>query len=110
MKEDKLIIYAFGLSLAFLVISGLTAFLSLPTDAGDLILRFDNFQNEVVWSGGVGIFYGILGVVLVMAIINLMLANYIYDKEKFLSYVFAIGTTIITFLFLVATGSIAFIN
>lgn len=110
MKKDKFIIYTFGISLAFLVISGLTAFLGLPTETGDLILRFSNFEEEGIWRGGVSIFYGILSLVLVMAAVNFILARYIYDREKFLSYVLAAGTAVITFLFLIATGSIAFLN
>ncbi|MFH1694666.1 MAG: hypothetical protein ABH880_02850 [Patescibacteria group bacterium] len=110
MRKDKFIIYTFGFSLFFLVASSLTAFLGFPTGMGDLILRFDNFHNEVVWAGEISIFYGILAVVIAMAIINLILANYVYEREKILAYIFGVGTTIITFLFLIATGSLSFIN
>ncbi|MDD5710504.1 MAG: hypothetical protein PHV43_00145 [Candidatus Colwellbacteria bacterium] len=110
MLKDKFIIYIFSLSLAPLVISGLVAFFGLPIGAGNLILRFDNLHNEVTWAGSVSTFYGILGVVLVISAINFALAKHIYEKEKFISYAFAVGTGMITLLFLIAAGSIAFIN
>jgi len=108
--KDRFIIYVFGLSLAFLVASGLTAFIGLPVGSGNLILRFDNLHNEVIWTGGPSVFYGILGMAVVISAINFMLAKYIYEKERFVSYIFAVGTGIITLLFLIAAGTIAFIN
>jgi len=110
VRQDKTIVYTFSLSLSFIVIGGVIAFLGLPTGSGDLILRFDNFHNEVIWTGSIAIYYGILGTVLAISVINLVLAKYVYDKEKFLSYVLAVGNTAITLLFLIATGAIALIN
>ena len=110
MLKDKFIVYVFSLSFAFLVISGLVAFVGLPTGSGNLILRFDNFHNEVIWAGSVSIFYGILGTTIIISAINFMLAKHIYEKEKFVSYIFTVGTGIITLLFLIAAGSIALIN
>ena len=108
--KDKFIICVFGLGLVFLVISGLVAFMGLPTGSGNLILRFDNFHDAVVWSGSVSVFYGILGMTAIISAINFILAKHIYEKEKFISYMLAVGTGIITLLFLIAAGSIAFIN
>jgi hypothetical protein len=110
MIRDKFIIYTFGASIVLLLISGLVAFVGLPTGSGNLILRFDNFHNSVIWAGSIGIFYGILGVIVAVAVINFALAKHIYEKEKFLSYILAVGTGVITLLFLIATGSLAFIN
>jgi hypothetical protein len=86
------------------------AFIGLPTGLGNLILRFDNLHDAVVWADSSNVFYGILGITLVLSVINLLLAKHIYEKEKFVSYILAVGTGIITFLFLIATSSIAFIN
>jgi hypothetical protein len=110
MLRDKFIIYIFGVSIALLLVSGLVAFVGLPTGSGNLILRFDNFHNAVIWAGSIGVFYGILGVMIAIAVINFALAKHIYEKEKFLSYMLAVGTGVVTFLFLIATGSLAFIN
>lgn len=92
------------------VLSVFVALLGLPTGAGDVIIRFDNYHNEVLWAGSIGLFFGVIGVIVVMVLLNLFLARHIYEKERFLAYVLAAGTATVTFLFLVATLGIAFIN
>jgi hypothetical protein len=108
--KDKFIVRVFACCLALLVLSGLVVFLGLPTGSGDLILRFDNFRDTVVWAGDIGVVYGILGMVVIITLINFMLAKHIYEKEKFLSYVFAVGTGVVTLFFLIAVALMALIN
>ena len=110
MKRDKLILTFFGLSGFMILLSGIAALLAIPSDAGDIIIRFDNYHNEVVWAGSLGLFFGVIGTMLLVVILNLILVRHIYDKERFLAYLLSAGTTAITFLFLVATLGIAFIN
>ncbi|MDP3953576.1 MAG: hypothetical protein Q8P99_02030 [bacterium] len=110
MIKDKLILTFFGLSGLMLLISGLVALVGLPSDAGDIIIRFDNYHNEVIWAGSLGLFFGVIGVMLVTVVLNLILVRHIYDKERFLAYLLSSGTLAVAFLFLVATLGIAFIN
>ncbi|MEX2054254.1 MAG: hypothetical protein WD883_01820 [Candidatus Colwellbacteria bacterium] len=110
MTKDKLILSLFGSSGLMLLISALVALMGLPSGAGNIIIRFDNYHNEVVWAGSLGLFFGVIGVMLTVAILNLALVKHIYDKERFLAYLLSAGTLAVTFLFLVATLGIALIN
>jgi len=110
VKKDKLVLILFGFSFFMVVASAVVALVGLPIGAGDVIIRFDNYHNEVVWAGSFGLFFGVIGVVLFMVVLNLLLAHHIYNRERFLSYILGAGTSAVTFLFFVATLGIAFIN
>ncbi|OGY57273.1 MAG: hypothetical protein A2Y84_00925 [Candidatus Colwellbacteria bacterium RBG_13_48_8] len=110
MLRDGALVLLFGSSIALLIISSLLASLGLPLASGELILRFDKFRDEVVWTGGVGTYYGIWGILAVIILINAFLCHQVYDKVKILAYVIGVGTLTVTVLFLIATGHITALN
>ena len=111
MIRNKLIISLFGGSLLLLIISALIGFTGLPQEAGGpLIIRFDTTGNQIAILGGVGTFFGLLGVAAAIIIINFILAMEVYDKERFLSYILASSTLAITLLFLVVAYTITAAN
>ena len=108
--KDKQINLYFGLSLAMVVMSAVVASLGLPVDTGDIIIQFDNYHDEVIWAGSVGVFFGIVLMAALIVVINYLLARHIYEKEHFMAQLLGVGTIIVTGLFLLATFSVALIN
>lgn len=110
MKRDRVVVTAFSVSLFFVVLSGIVATMGLPLDSGDLIIRFDNYHNRVIWTGSVGTYFGVIGLVLVMVGLNFFLAKQVWERERFISYALAVGTLAVTLLFLIATFAVSLIN
>ncbi len=111
MIKDRTILILFGASLLLLVISAVVGFTGLPQEAGGpLIIRFDTSGDQVTLLGGVGIFFGLLGVAAAIAAVNFVLALEMYGKERFLSYILASGTLIITVVFLIVAYTITAAN
>ena len=110
MIQDKNLLSIYGLCALLLILGVIVSLLGVPFGTGDIIIRFDNYHNEVVWSGGTPIFFGVIGIAFVILGLNFWLSRYIYENEKFLSYVLAAGTLIFSFFFLIATFSISLIN
>ncbi len=111
MIKDKKIQLAFSGSLLLLITSAIVGFVGLPRYAGGpLVIRFDTLADEVTLLGGIGTFYGVLGVVVAMFVINFFLAFVIYKRERFLSYILAFGTLFLSLLFLAVVFTITAIN
>lgn len=55
-------------------------------------------------------FFGIFFSVVFMSVLNLLLADFIYERERFLSYVLVFSGLIISVIFLIATSIIVSIN
>ena len=45
MIKDKIVLWSFVFSGLMVITSAIVALLSLPTNAGDIIIRFDNYHN-----------------------------------------------------------------
>ncbi len=111
MIKNKVIVSLFGASLVFLAISAMVAASGLPQgEVGSLILRFDKAANQAELFGGIGIFYGIFGVVIFIVVANLVLALIVYEREKFLSYMLGAGTLLFSTLFSIAAYIITSAN
>ena len=101
----------FGGSILLLIVSALIGLVGLPQEpGGSLIIRFDAASNEAGLLGGAGTFFGLLGTVIFMTVLNFVLALEVYNREKFLAYAIGATTLLITLLFLVASINIAGIN
>lgn len=110
MIKDKIIVYPFAISAILLLLSGLVAIAALPVDSGDIIIRFDNYHNEVLWAGSIGTFLGVVAVALAVVVVNFMLAQQIYSKERFIAYLLGAGSLVISTLFVIATFAVTLIN
>src|SRR3990167_9348752 len=98
MIKDKIVLWSFVFSGLILSISAFVALLSLPVNSGDIIIRFDNYHNEVVWAGSLLIFFGVILTAAVVVLMNLLLVRHIYEKERFLAYLLSIGTGAVSLL------------
>ncbi len=111
MIKNRLIVGLFGGSVFFLIISALVGLVGLPQNpGGPLIIRYDMPADQAVLLGGTGMFFGVLGVVAFMVMLNFILALEMYGREKFLSYAISATTLLITLLLLIASINIASIN
>ena len=111
MIKNRLIIGLFGGSVFLLIVSAIVGFVGLPQNpGGPLIIRYDTSADQAVLLGGTGTFFGVLGVVAFMAVLNFVLALEMYEREKFLSYAISATTLLITLLFLIASINIATLN
>jgi len=110
MIKDKIVLGSFIFSGLMLLISSLVALLSLPINSGDIIIRFDNYHNEVIWAGSFGLFFGVILTAAAVVLMNLMLVHHIYKRERFLAYLLSTGTGAVSLLFLVGTLAITLIN
>lgn len=111
MIKNRLIVGLFGGSALLLIISAIVGFVGLPQEpGGPLIIRYDAPADQAVLLGGAGTFFGVLGVVAFMAVLNFILALEMYGRERFLSYAISATTLLITLLFLIASINIAALN
>jgi len=110
MIKDKIVLGSFIFSGLMLLISSLVALLSLPVGSGDIIIRFDNYHNEVVWTGSLLLFLGVILTAAIVVLMNLLLVRHLYGKERFLAYLLSTATGAVSLLFLVGTLAITLIN
>jgi|SRR3989344_7061869 len=110
MIKDRIVLWSFIFSGSMLLVSSIVVLLSLPMNAGDIIIRFDNYHNEVVWAGSFALFFGVILTAVVVALMNFFLVRHIYARERFLAYLLCVGTGAISLLFLVGTLAITLIN
>lgn len=110
MLRNKIIVTFFGLSIALLFVSALVGGIGLPSSQGSLIIRFDKFAQEANLIGGFRTVFGFGVTVSFVVLVNFLLAWEIYYRERFLSYIIAAATLIISFLFLVAISGIVTVN
>jgi len=111
MLKNKHLMLMFGASALLLIASAIIGLVGLPQEAGGpLIIRFDPATDEAGLLGGQGTFFGLLGTVVFILLLNFFLALEVYKREKFLSYAIGATTVLITLLFLIASVNIANIN
>ncbi len=110
MLKNKFIITFFGLSVALLFVSALVGGIGLPGSQGPLILRFDKFAGEANLIGGFRTVFSLGVVTSFIVLINFLLAREIYNRERFLSYIIAAVTFIISLFFLMAISGIVAVN
>jgi len=111
MIKNRFIALMFGGSALLLIASSVIGLVGLPQEpGGPLILRFNISTNEADLIGNAGTFFGVLGTVLFIAVLNFILALEVYKREKFLSYAIGAVTLLITILFLVASINITGVN
>ena len=99
----------FGLSLGLLILMGSLAYLRLAETAAPLIVHFDVYKG-IDFLGNRFDILNILVVALIILLINFFLAEFIFDRQRFLSFVFAYVSLAISTLILIAISVIISIN
>ncbi|MBI4993950.1 hypothetical protein HZC33_03315 [Candidatus Wolfebacteria bacterium] len=107
--KDKHLRAIFALSFLLLIFLTAVVFAKLRFVSAPLIIHFDAY-------GGIDFFGGkleILGIIItsmVIVAINFLLADFLYYREKFLSYLLGIGSLGFVILILIAAGVIVSVN
>lgn len=96
--RDKYLRVVFGISFLIFLIAGLFAAVKFIGAGGPLIIHYDVFRG-IDFVGGKMEIFGILFSVLVMMAANFFLAEFIYERERFMSYLFAYATLALSILF-----------
>jgi magnesium-transporting ATPase (P-type) len=109
MFRDKMLIVFFGSSLFVLIAAALLVLFGLPSGNNNLILHF-NAGEGVDMFGSRSQVLEILVVAFAIGVINALLAREIYYRERFLSYLIAFATLIISVFILVAAGVVVSVN
>ncbi|MDP3052404.1 MAG: hypothetical protein Q8N22_00395 [bacterium] len=107
--KNRNFIIIFGLSLGFLILASGATFLRLAEIKTPLIIHFDAFKG-IDFLGDRFDVLKILIVALVIILINLFLAEFIFDRQRFLSFVFAYVGLVTSALTLIAIAVIISIN
>lgn len=107
--KNKNFAIIFGLSLGILILTALVVYLRLAEIASPLIVHFDVYKGIDFLGNRLDIF-NILIVALVVLLINFILAVFIFDRQRFLSFVFAYVSLAISTLILIAISVIISIN
>jgi len=111
MLKNRFIVLMFGGSVLLIIASSIIGLVGLPQEpGGPLIIKFDPATNEADLLGDSGTFFGVLGTIVFIAVLNFILALEVYNREKFLSYAIGATTLLISLLFLVASINITNIN
>lgn len=107
--KDKYLRIVFGISFFVFLIASVFAAAKFWDAAGPLIIHFDAFKG-IDWVGSRIDVFGIFISALVMFLINVFLANFIYERERFLSYLFSFASLVLSILFLAAIITINSVN
>lgn len=107
--KDKYLRAAGALSVLVVFFAGLIFYLKLGQTAMPLIIHFEADRNIDFLGGRMEVF-GMLLSVSAMILINFFLANFLYRRERFLSYIFSFAGLIIAVLILIIISVIILVN
>ncbi|MEK7574225.1 MAG: hypothetical protein AAB514_01700 [Patescibacteria group bacterium] len=99
----------FGLGLGILILTILVVYLRLAEITAPLIIHFDAYKG-IDFLGDRFDVFGILAVALTIFLVNLALAEFIFDRQRFISFVFAYVSLVIATLILISISVIISIN
>lgn len=107
--KDKTLLTVFGLSFVILIFTLILALIMFGDITGPLVIHFDVYKGIDFFGGRTEVF-GILWSGFAMLVINALLANFLYDRERFLSFLFAFVSLAFSILILIAAGVIISVN
>lgn len=107
--RDKYLRIVWGLSFLILFFIFFLAVVKLRGASTPLILHFDVYKGVDFFGSRLEIF-GILISAFIIILINALLANFLYSRERFLSYLFGFSGLGVMILILIAMSVIISIN
>ncbi len=107
--RDKYLRVVFALSFLILLLASLISYLKFSPMTSSLIVHFDAYKGIDFLGNKIDVF-GILLSALVMVLINLFLAEFLYNRERFLSYIFGFVSFGLILLILIAISVIISAN
>jgi hypothetical protein len=107
--KNKSLLIIFGISFGVLVLTAIIAYLSLAEVTTPLIIHFDAYKGIDFLGGKIDV-YNILIVAAVIFLINFILAEFIFDRQRLLSYNFALVGLAVSVLILITILVIISVN
>lgn len=107
--RNKSLLIIFGVSFGILVLTGIIAYLNLAEITTPLIIHFDAYKGIDFLGNKIDVF-NILIVAGVIFLINLILAELIFDRQRLLSFNFAFVSLVVSVLIFIAILVIISIN
>lgn len=109
IRKDKYLRAVAGLSFFLLILASVIFYSGTGLSKGPLILHFDAYQG-IDFLGNRSQVFQIILAVFVILLINFFLANFLYNRDRFLSYVFAFVSLEISILILILISVIIAVN
>lgn len=109
LVRDRYFSVAAGLSLVLLIVAAGLFYVQIGPSDKPMILHFDSYRGIDFLGNKAQVFKIILSA-LVLFLINFFLAAFLYNRERFLSYIFVFATLAISILILIAIGVIISVN
>ncbi len=106
--KDKYLRVIGGISVFVLVLAAVIFAAAAPSN-GSLILHFDSY-NGIDLLGGNWQVFGVLFTTLVILAINFYLGDFLYSRDRFLSYLFIFSGLLLSILILTAVSVIIYVN
>jgi len=107
--KDKYLRVIFAINAAILLVVFALIYSNFIGIKSPIIIHFDAYKGIDFLGTRIDIF-GIFLSALVIFVINLFFANYLFYRERFLSYLFASTTLFLMILFLIAVAAIISVN
>jgi hypothetical protein len=107
--RDRYLLVVFSASWFLLVLNLILVYLQLGDITTPLIIHFDVYKG-IDFLGSRKDVFGILASGATMLLINLLLAEFFYRRERFLSYILTFLSLILSILILIATSVIVSVN
>lgn len=107
--KDKYLRMVGGLSLFILLLTLIILYVSLGSANGPLIIHVDPYRG-IDFQGTITDVFGILISGAVIILINLFLADFLYSRERFLSYIFSFSNLGLSALILIIISVIISLN
>lgn len=107
--RNKSLLVIFGLSFGVLVLTTIIVYLRLVEITTPLIIHFDAYKGIDFLGNRIDVF-NILIIAGVMFLINFVLAELIFDRQRLLSFNFAFVSLAVSVLILIAISVIISVN
>lgn len=107
--NDKYLKYVLAFTGVFYIASVILSFVKFYKRSTPIIIHFDSFKGIDLTGSRTDIFTFLI-LVLIMIVINFWIAEFIYNRERFLSYIFIFTTLVLGVLSFVAVAVIGIAN
>jgi len=106
---DKYLRVVFGLSFFILFFAFIFGYVKLGNVSAPLIIHFDAYKGIDLLGDRASVIEILISAT-VMVLLNLFLADFLYRRERFLSYIFGFASLGLAALILIAIGVIVSVN
>lgn len=108
-KNTKFLFYPFLASGGLILASLILAAVNFYKTSNLLIMHYDGYKG-IDFLGDKNDVFSLIGIAAVMIILNVWLANRVYFKERFLSYLLSFSSLALSVLILIGVFAIISIN